>query len=60
MNQLLDKVNSDIVTTFDQDMVPVLATPAAFLAGVVAGGKACGVLVAAAGVGAAIGKAVTR
>ena len=49
-------VNNDQIT-LEQVHSPVMATPAAFGAGVVAGAKACGALVAAAGVGAAIATA---
>lgn len=64
---LLDHVNSDPRLRGPLDRpcagpdartaVPVLATPAAFVAGVVAGGKATAVVVGAAGVGAAVGAA---
>ncbi|WP_162933885.1 MULTISPECIES: hypothetical protein [Actinomyces] len=57
MNELLDKVNSDTVVVVDRAQVPVLATPAAFVAGLGAGAKAAGALVAAAAGGAAVGAA---
>lgn len=55
---LADLVNADEVLIGKDSAIPVLATPAAFVAGVVAGGKACSVLVGAAVGGAAVGKAV--
>ncbi|MBT1636968.1 hypothetical protein FGG90_13065 [Clavibacter tessellarius] len=56
-HRLLGLVNSDDVRV-DGVTSPVMATPAAFAAGVVAGGKATAVVVGAAGVGAAVGNAV--
>ncbi|MFW6772900.1 hypothetical protein ACOACO_01355 [Nocardioides sp. CPCC 205120] len=56
---MIDRVNAEShLILDDQRAVPVLATPAAFVAGVVAGGKATAVVVGAAGVGAAVGGAV--
>ncbi|MET8558255.1 hypothetical protein ABZV64_25350 [Streptomyces sp. NPDC004959] len=54
MSVLLDKVNAGVGQASDVQIAPVMATPAAFVAGVVAGGKVCAVLTAAAGVGAAV------
>lgn len=55
---MIDRINNDTdLVIADEQATPVLATPAAFVAGVVAGGKAAGALVTAAGVGAAVGKA---
>ncbi|WP_180342416.1 hypothetical protein [Actinomyces wuliandei] len=56
MNELLDKVNSDTVVVVDRAQVPVLATPAAFYAGVVAGAKAAAITVAAASAGASVAR----
>lgn len=56
---MIDRVNAEApVVLAEEQAVPVLATPAAFVAGVVAGGKATAVVVGAAGVGAAVGGAV--
>lgn len=57
MSVLIDKVNAGAGMPTDLAAAPVMATPAAFVAGVVAGGKASAVLVGAAGVGAAIATA---
>lgn len=57
MSRLSALVNNDQVT-LEQVHNPVMATPAAFGAGVVAGAKASGALVAAAGVGATVANAV--
>ncbi len=54
MSVLLDKVNAGVGRWADRSVAPVMATPAAFAAGVVAGAKASAILVAAAGVGAAV------
>lgn len=54
MSVLIEKVNAGVGRPTDGPVAPVMATPAAFAAGVVAGGKASAVLVAAAGVGAAV------
>lgn len=54
MSVLIEKVNAGVGQPVDGPVAPVMATPAAFVAGVVAGGKASAVLVAAAGVGAAV------
>ncbi|AEX43137.1 hypothetical protein CDHC01_0069 [Corynebacterium diphtheriae HC01] len=59
MSRLSTLVNNDQIT-LEQVHSPVMATPAAFGAGVVAGAKACGALVAAAGVGAAIASATKK
>ncbi len=56
MSRLTTLVNADSIRTEDVH-TPVMATPAAFYAGVVAGGKASAVLVGAAGVGAAVANA---
>lgn len=56
-DRLAALVNADVVL-IDSASSPVMATPAAFGAGVVAGAKATGALVAAAGAGAAVGSAV--
>ncbi|MET8577135.1 hypothetical protein [Streptomyces sp. NPDC005012] len=57
MSMLLKKVNAGAGRMAEDAVAPVMATPAAFVAGVVAGGKASAVLVAAAGVGAAVANA---
>lgn len=54
MSVLLEKVNAGAGQRAHGPVAPVLATPAAFAAGVVAGAKASAILVAAAGVGAAV------
>jgi hypothetical protein len=54
MQEMLRKVNDGPISVVATDMTPVLATPAAFAAGVVAGAKACGALVGAAAAGAAV------
>ncbi|MEV1051414.1 hypothetical protein ACFWZR_03945 [Streptomyces sp. NPDC059017] len=54
MSVLVEKVNAGAGRAADGAIAPVMATPAAFMAGVVAGGKVCAVLTAAAGVGAAV------
>lgn len=56
MSRLAQLVNKDDVQVVNSK-VPVMATPAAFAAGVVAGAKAAGALVCAAGVGAAVAAA---
>ncbi|MGP4968887.1 hypothetical protein [Glutamicibacter ardleyensis] len=58
-SRLVRLVNNDEIT-IAKGATPITATPAAFVAGMVAGAKAAGALVAAAGVGAAVGKAVTN
>lgn len=58
-SRLVHLVNSDEIT-IENGATPITATPAAFVAGLVAGAKAAGAIVAAAGVGAAVGKAVNR
>ncbi|PJE97630.1 hypothetical protein CUT44_10830 [Streptomyces carminius] len=60
MSVLVEKVNSGAGRRTEDPVAPVMATPAAFVAGVVAGAKAAGALVAAAGVGAAVGAAVKK
>jgi hypothetical protein len=55
---MINKVNSGEMTVPVEAVAPVMATPGAFVAGVVMGGKAAGALVTAAGVGAAIANAV--
>jgi hypothetical protein len=57
MSVLIEKVNADAGRWSAMAEAPVMATPAAFIAGVKAGAKATALLVAAAGVGAAIAKA---
>lgn len=59
MSRLTTIVNEDDVRILNIQE-PVMATPAAFYAGMVAGGKACAALVAAAGVGAAVCKATNK
>lgn len=54
MNELLEKVNAGAGEWPDGAEAPVMATPAAFVAGVKAGAKASAILVGAAGVGAAV------
>ncbi|UQA97515.1 hypothetical protein [Streptomyces halobius] len=54
MSVLVEKVNAGAGQAADGSVAPVMATPAAFVAGVVAGGKVSAVLTAAAGVGAAV------
>ena len=54
MSVLLEKVNAGVGRPVDGPVAPVMATPAAFAAGVVAGAKASAILVGAAGVGAAV------
>ena len=54
MSELLDKVNAATDVVFEGAEAPVLATPAAFVAGVVAGAKAPCIIVAAAAAGAAV------
>jgi len=55
---LLAKVNAGKAAHIRPAGVPVMATPAAFVAGVVSGAKVSAALVAAASAGAAVGKAV--
>lgn len=57
MSILLDKVNADAGTWPQGGEAPVMATPAAFVAGVKVGAKVGGALVAAAAGGAAIAAA---
>ncbi|MEV7601341.1 hypothetical protein AB0O91_28640 [Kitasatospora sp. NPDC089797] len=57
MSVLIDKINATEIPATGGAYAPVLATPAAFVAGVVAGAKVSGALVAAAGVGAAVASA---
>jgi hypothetical protein len=59
-NVMLVKVNADEIVMPQEGVAPVMATPAAFVAGVVMGGKAAGALVTAAGVGAAVAKTVNQ
>ncbi|MFF3733217.1 hypothetical protein ACFYXM_23600 [Streptomyces sp. NPDC002476] len=54
MSVLIEKVNAGIGQSADGSVAPVMATPAAFVAGVVAGAKASAILTAAAGVGVAV------
>ncbi|MFC9752191.1 hypothetical protein [Streptomyces sp. NPDC056921] len=54
MSVLIERVNAGVGQASDGPVAPVMATPAAFVAGVVAGGKVSAVLTAAAGVGAAV------
>ncbi|HZG07011.1 MAG TPA: hypothetical protein VE546_26170 [Streptomyces sp.] len=57
MSVLVEKVNAGVGRPADGPIAPVMATPAAFVAGVVAGAKASAILVGAAGVGAAVANA---
>ncbi|CAL9446155.1 hypothetical protein ACLIYM_21440 [Streptomyces fenghuangensis] len=57
MSVLVEKVNAGVGRPVEDEAAPVMATPAAFAAGVVAGAKASAILVAAAGVGAAVANA---
>ncbi|MBU2665781.1 hypothetical protein KOI35_19920 [Actinoplanes bogorensis] len=57
MSVLIDKVNAGVGQAADGSVAPVMATPAAFVAGVVAGAKASAILVCAAGIGAAVANA---
>ena len=57
MSRLADMINDTDSIAPNEVATPVMATPAAFAAGVVAGGKACAVLVAAAAGGAAVSQA---
>lgn len=59
MSTLSNLVNDDQIT-LEQVHTPVMATPAAFAAGVGMGAKASGALVAAAGVGAAVAHAANK
>ncbi|MBY8870990.1 hypothetical protein K7640_03925 [Micromonospora sp. PLK6-60] len=54
MSVLTEKVNAGFGQLTGTPAAPVMATPAAFVAGVVAGAKASAILVGAAGVGAAV------
>ncbi|GAA1579244.1 MULTISPECIES: hypothetical protein [Streptomyces] len=54
MSVLIEKVNAGAVRGAEMPVAPVMATPAAFTVGLVSGAKATAVLVAAAGVGAAV------
>ncbi|MBT2447425.1 hypothetical protein J7F03_10125 [Streptomyces sp. ISL-43] len=57
MSILMDKINAVEIQASGDAYAPVMATPAAFVAGAVAGAKVSGALVAAAGVGAAVASA---
>lgn len=57
MSVLVEKVNAGAGQFSEGPVAPVMATPAAFVAGVVAGAKASAVLTAAASAGAAVAAA---
>lgn len=57
-NIMLAKVNAGLAALARPAVAPVMATPAAFVAGVVAGAKAACILVGAAGVGVAAANAL--
>lgn len=57
MSVLIEKVNAGLGELTDNPVAPVMATPAAFVAGVVAGAKASCIIVGAAGVGVALANA---
>ncbi|MFJ9550135.1 hypothetical protein [Streptomyces erythrochromogenes] len=54
MSVLIEKVNAGIGRHVDGPVAPVMATPAAFTVGFIGGAKATAIIVAAAGVGAAV------
>ncbi|MDK1473116.1 hypothetical protein QNO07_06720 [Streptomyces sp. 549] len=54
MSVLIEKVNAGAGQASEGPVAPVMATPAAFVAGVVAGAKASAILTGAAGVGVAV------
>lgn len=60
MSIMLERINAGEGKMAEQGAAPVMATPAAFAAGVVAGAKASGALVTAAAAGAAVGSAVKK
>jgi hypothetical protein len=55
---MIGKVNSGEMAVPVEAVAPVMATPGAFVAGVVMGGKAAGALVGAAGFGATVANAM--
>ncbi|AXE28038.1 hypothetical protein SUDANB120_06588 (plasmid) [Streptomyces sp. enrichment culture] len=54
MSVLIEKVNAGAARAAESPVAPVMATPAAFTVGFVGGAKATAIIVAAAGVGAAV------
>ena len=60
MSIMLERINAGEGEMTEQSVAPVMATPAAFVAGAVAGAKVSGALVAAAAGGAAVGAAVKK